>query len=45
LNIGEKITVSAEILESTRKLIVAYAKAVTDDDVIVADAKGKLVTI
>ena len=45
LNIGEKITVSAEITRDTRKILGAYAKAVTDDGVIVADAKGKLIKI
>jgi len=42
--IGKKITFSAEIRESTRKLIVAYAKAETDDG-IAADATGKLIRI
>jgi len=45
LNVGTKITVSAEITSTTRKLLQAYAKAVTDDGVIIADATGKLVTI
>lgn len=45
MKIGRKITVSAEIRSKTRKLLHAYAKAVTDDGVIVADAQGKLVTI
>ena len=43
--VGEKITFTAEILEDTRMLLVACAKAETDDGVIVADAKGKLVKI
>ena len=42
--IGNKITFSAEIRESTRKLIVACAKAETVDG-IAADATGKLVRI
>jgi len=42
--IGKKITFTAETRESTRKLIIAYAKAVTDDG-IVADATGKLVRV
>jgi acyl-coenzyme A thioesterase PaaI-like protein len=42
--IGKKITFSAEIRESTRRLIIAYAKAETDDG-IAADATGKLVRI
>ncbi|MDH4028473.1 MAG: PaaI family thioesterase [Nitrospirota bacterium] len=43
LKVGQKITVTAEITEVTRKLLAASAKAVTDDGVIVADATGKLV--
>jgi uncharacterized protein (TIGR00369 family) len=45
LNTGVKITVSAEITKDSKKIIEAYAKAVTDDGVIVADAKGKLMKI
>lgn len=45
LNIGEKITVSAEINSVTRKLLEANAKAVTDDGIIIAEASGKLVRI
>ena len=45
LAVGEKVMVEAEILKETRKTIDAYAKAVTDDDVVVADAKGKLVKV
>jgi uncharacterized protein (TIGR00369 family) len=45
LNVGEKITIEAEILENTRKMLEAYAKAVTEDNVVVADAKGKLVKV
>ena len=45
LHIGEAVTVSAEITEDTRKLLRAYAEAVTDEGVIVADARGKLVKI
>jgi uncharacterized protein (TIGR00369 family) len=44
VSVGERITFSAEIRESTRKLIVAYAKAETEDG-LVADATGKLVRI
>ena len=45
LGVGQKITVSAEIIKETKKILTSYAKAVTDDDVIVADATGKLVKI
>lgn len=42
--VGDRITFMAEIRESTRKLIIAYAKAETDQG-IVADATGKLIRI
>lgn len=45
LNVGKKITVSAVILKDTKKILTAYAKAVTDDNVLIADATGKLVKI
>ncbi|MBI4843786.1 MAG: PaaI family thioesterase [Nitrospirae bacterium] len=45
LNVGDKITVSAEITKETRKTIEAYAKAVTHDGAVIADAKGKLVKV
>ncbi|MBI5098340.1 MAG: PaaI family thioesterase [Nitrospirae bacterium] len=45
LNVGEKITVQAEILKDTKKILEVYAKAVTEDNVIVADATGKLMKI
>ena len=45
LGIGEKITVSAEILKDTRKILEACAKAVTKDGAIIAEAKGKLIKI
>jgi uncharacterized protein (TIGR00369 family) len=45
LNVGEKITVTAEILKETRKTFEAYAKAVTEDGTVVADARGKLVKV
>jgi uncharacterized protein (TIGR00369 family) len=45
LPVGEKITIEAEILNVTRKLIEAYAKAVTEDGTIAAEATGKLVRI
>ena len=41
--VGERLTFSAEILEDTSKLVIAQAKAVTDNGEIVAEAKGKLV--
>ena len=45
LNVGEKITISAEILKETRKTLDAYAKAVTSDGILAADATGKLVKV
>ena len=45
LIIGENITVSAEITKDTKRILEAHAKAVNDEEVIVADAKGKLMKI
>jgi len=45
VKVGEKLTFTAEIQENTSKLIIASAKAETDNGVVVADAKGKLVKI
>lgn len=42
LDVGKKIIVQAEILTDTKKILEVYAKAVTEDNVIVADATGKL---
>lgn len=43
--VGERLTFSAKILEQTNKLLVAHAKAVTDDGEIVAESTGKLVRV
>ncbi|MBI5050493.1 MAG: PaaI family thioesterase [Nitrospirae bacterium] len=45
LNVGQKIIVEAEILKDTKKILEAYAKAQTDDNVLIAEAKGKLVKV
>jgi uncharacterized protein (TIGR00369 family) len=45
LKVGEKIIISAEILENTKRLLVACAKAITEDNVTIAEATGKLVKI
>jgi len=45
VTVGEKIIIEAEILSRTKKLLEAYARAVTENNVLVADAKGKLVKI
>ncbi|MBI5408413.1 MAG: PaaI family thioesterase [Nitrospirae bacterium] len=45
LNVGEKIIVEAEILKDTKKIIEAYAKAVTEEGIIAADAHGKLMKV
>lgn len=42
---GEKITITAEIKEEKRNVLFAYAKAETDEGVVVADASGKLVKV
>jgi len=42
---GEKLIISAEIKEEKRNVLFAYAKAETDEGVIVADATGKLVKV
>lgn len=43
LNVGQKITISAEVLKGTKKILETYAKAVTEDNVLVAEARGKLI--
>jgi uncharacterized protein (TIGR00369 family) len=45
LNVGQKITVSAEMIKDTKKILTSYAKAVTEDGAIIADSKGKLIKI
>lgn len=45
VNVGEKIIFIAEMVRNTRKTIEIYAKAVIADDILVADAKGKLIKI
>lgn len=45
LNVGEKIVVEAKISSNTKKLLETYANAVTEDNVIIAEAKGKLVKV
>ena len=45
LNVGQKIIISAEIIKETRKTLKAYAKAVTSDGILAADATGKLVKV
>jgi uncharacterized protein (TIGR00369 family) len=45
LKVGDKITISAEILKETRKTLEAYAKAVTSDGILAADATGKLMKV
>lgn len=45
LTVGQQIMIEAEILKDTRKIIEAYAKAVTGDNTIIADARGKLIKI
>ncbi len=45
VKVGEKITFEAEMLKITSKLLESSARAVTDNNVVVADAKGKLVRV
>ena len=45
LRVGEKIIVTSEILKNTKKILTAYAQAVTDDNVVIADAGGKLIKV
>ncbi len=45
VNVGEKITVEAKMLKITSKLLESYAEAVIGNNVVVADAKGKLVRV
>lgn len=45
VNVGEKITVEAKMLKITSKLLESYAEAVTENNVVVAEAKGKLVRV
>jgi len=45
LSVGQKITISAEILKDTKKVIEAYARATADDGDMIADAKGKLIKV
>jgi len=45
VKVGSRLTFSAEILENTSKLLITHAKAVTDDNEVVAEATGKLVRI
>jgi len=43
--VGRPLTFIAEIREEKKKILFAYAKAITEDGVVVADATGKLVKI
>jgi acyl-coenzyme A thioesterase PaaI-like protein len=45
LNIGETVKIEAWILKTTKKLLDASAKAVTENNVVIADARGKLIRI
>lgn len=45
VNVGEKITIEAKMLKITSKLLESSAKAVTENNVVVAEAKGKLVRV
>ncbi len=42
LSVHEKVTIKANMLKRTKKLLEVYAEAVTSGNVLVADARGKL---
>lgn len=45
LKVGEEITVIAEIIRKTRKLLVAYANVVSNNGTVIAEAEGKLIRV
>lgn len=45
LNVGETINVEAEILKNTKKTLETYAKATTKNNIVIADARGKLIKV
>ena len=45
LNVGETINVEAEILKNTKKTLETYAIATTEINIVIADAKGKLIKV
>ncbi len=45
LKVGEKVTVFAEITKETKRVLEAYAKVVKEDNLVVADARGKLIRV
>lgn len=45
VNVGEEITITAEMIEVTNKLLVSHSKAMTKNNEIAAEATGKMVRI
>jgi uncharacterized protein (TIGR00369 family) len=45
LPVHEKLIIKANMLKTTKKLLEAYAEAVTSGNVLVADARGKLIRV
>ncbi|RJQ20312.1 MAG: PaaI family thioesterase [Nitrospiraceae bacterium] len=45
LLVGQKITVQAEVLKNTKKILEVHARALTDDNTVVAEATGKLMKV
>lgn len=45
LNVGSKLIIEAEIIKDTKKMIKAYATAVTENNTVIADARGKLIKV
>ncbi len=45
VKVGEKITFEAKMIKITNKILESYAKAMTENNVVVADAQGKLIKV
>jgi uncharacterized protein (TIGR00369 family) len=45
LEVGETVKIEARMLHVTKRLLEAHAEAITGENEIVADAKGKLIRI
>ncbi len=45
LKVGKKIVIEARITKNTKKILDAYANAVTREDGVVAEATGKLLKV
>jgi uncharacterized protein (TIGR00369 family) len=45
VRIGREVKIRARIIKTTKKLLEAYAEAVIEENVVIADARGKLIRI